>query len=139
MKRSWTHRHLLSRKFIAAVILCLFVLKGLSFLGMTASLAADPQVTSPAIASAVLGTHCENAQNKADPNHQHIDHAECCIFCSSLSRDAAALDANLITVIVATLLPKEESEPTVYFVENTTNPQPPGWANSWSATAPPQA
>lgn len=54
-------------------------------------------------------------------------------------RDAAALNANLLTVIVTTLSPKEESEPTVYFVENTTNPQPPGWANSWSATAPPQA
>ncbi len=84
MKRSWTHRHLLTRKFIAAAILCLFVLKGLSFLGMTASLAADPQGTSPVIASAVLGTHCENAQNKADPNHQHIDHAECCVFCEQL-------------------------------------------------------
>jgi hypothetical protein len=139
MKRSWAHRHLLTRKFIAAAILCLFVLKGLSFLGMTASLASDPQGTSPVIASAILGTHCENAQNKADPNHQHIDHAECCVFCSSLSRDTVALDANLLTAIVATLSPREESQPPVYFVKDPTSPQPPGWANSWSATAPPQA
>ena len=139
MKRSWTHRHLLTRKFIAAAILCLFVLKGLSFLGMTASLASDPQGTSPAIASAILGTHCESAQNKADPTHQHIDHTECCVFCSSLSRDAVALDANLLTVIVGILSPKEEAKPIVYFVKNTTSSQPPGWANSWSATAPPSA
>ena len=139
MKRARTNSCLLTRKFVAAAVLCLFVIKGLSFLGMTASLAADPQGTSPVIASAVLGTHCENTQNKADPNHQHIDHAECCVFCSSLSRDAAALDANLLTVIAATLSPREESRPTVYFVENTTSPQPPGWANSWSATAPPTA
>jgi hypothetical protein len=139
MKRSWAHRHLLTRKFFAAAILCLFVLKGLSFLGMTASLASDPQGTSPVIASAILGTHCENAQNKADPNHQHIDHAECCVFCSSLSRDAAALDANLLTVIVATLSPQKESRSVVYFVEVATSSQPPGWENGWSATAPPQA
>ena len=139
MKRARTNCCHLTRKFVAAAVLCLFVIKGLSFLGMTASLAADPQGTGSVIASAVLGTHCENAQNKADPNHQHSDHAECCVFCSSLSRDAAALDANLLTVIAATLSPIEESQPTVYFVENTTSPQPPGWANSWSATAPPTA
>ena len=139
MKRSWAHRHLLTRKFIAAAILCLFVLKGLSFLGMTASLASDPQGTSPVIASAILGTHCESAQNKADPNHQHVDHTECCVFCSSLSRDAVALDANLLTVIVATLSPQKESQSVVYFVEDATSSQPPGWGNSWSATAPPQA
>ena len=139
MKRSWAHRHLLTRKFIAAAILCLFVLKGLSFLDMTASLASDPQGTSPVIASAILGTHCESAQNKADPNHQRIDHAECCVFCSSLSRDAVALDANLLTVIVATLSPQKESQSVVYFVKDTTSSQPPGWENGWSATAPPQA
>jgi hypothetical protein len=139
MKRSWAHRHLLTRKFIAAAILCLFVLKGLSFLGMTASLASDPQEINPVIASAILGTHCESAQNKADPNHQHADHAECCVFCSSLSRDAVALDANLLTVIVATLSPQKESQSVVYFVKDCTSSQPPGWENGWSATAPPQA
>jgi hypothetical protein len=139
MKRSWTHRHLLTRKFIAAAILCLFVFKGLSFLGLTASFAADPQGTNPVIASAILGTHCENAQNKGDPTHQHIDHSECCVFCSSLSRDTVALDANLLTAIVATLSPREEFQPKVYFVKDPTSAQPPGWANSWSATAPPLA
>jgi len=139
MKHSWAHRHLLTRKFIAAAILCLFVLKGLSFLGMTASLASDPQGTSPVIASAILGAHCENAQNKADPNHQHIDHTECCIFCSSLSKDAVALDVNLLTAIVVILSPREESQSVVYFVKDATSSQPPGWENSWSATAPPTA
>jgi hypothetical protein len=139
MKRSWAHRHLLTRKFIAAAILCLFVLKGLSFLGMTASLASDPQGASPVIASAILGTHCESAQNKADPTHQHIDHTECCVFCSSLSRDAVALDANLLTVIVATLSPQKEFQSVVYFVKDATSSQPSGWESSWSATAPPQA
>lgn len=139
MKRSWAHRHLLTRKFFAAAILCLFVFKGLSFLGMTAALASDPQGTSPVIASAILGTPCESAQNKADPNHQHVDHTECCVFCSSLSRDAVAFDANLLTVIVATLSPQKESQSVVYFVEAATSSQPPGWENSWSATAPPTA
>ena len=139
MKRARTNSCLLTRKCVAAAVLCLFIIKGLSFLGMTASLAIDPQATSPVIASAVLGTHCENTQNKADPGHQHINHKECCIFCSSLSRDTVALDANLLTVIVGILSPKEEAKPIVYFVKNTTSSQPPGWANSWSATAPPSA
>jgi hypothetical protein len=139
MNRARTNSCLLTRKFVAAAVLCLFVIKGLSFLGMTVSLATDPEGTNPIILSAVLGAHCENAQNKADPGHQHISHTECCIFCSSLSRDAVALDANLLTVIVGILSPKEEAKPIVYFVKNTTSSQPPGWANSWSATAPPSA
>ena len=139
MKRARTNSCLLTRKFVAAAVLCLFVIKGLSFLGLTASLATDPQGTNPVIASVILGTHCENAQNKGDPTHQHIDHSECCVFCSSLSRDTVALDANLLTAIVATLSPREESQPPVYFVKDPTSPQPPGWANSWSSTAPPQA
>ena len=139
MKRSWTHRSLLTRKFVAAMILCLFVLKGLSFLSLAASLAADPQGINPVIASAVLGTHCENSQNKADPNHQRIDHTECCVFCSSTSKDTVSLDANLLTVIVATLTPQNDPQPVIYFVKDLQGAQPPGWENSWSATAPPQA
>jgi hypothetical protein len=106
-------------------------------MGMTASLAADPLAHNQFAASVILGTHCDKASN--NPDHKHISHTECCIFCSSLSRDAVALDANLLTVIVGILSPKEEAKPIVYFVKNTTSSQPPGWANSWSATAPPSA
>jgi len=139
MKRTRTHTRILTRRFLAVTILCLFVFKGLSFLGLTASLATDPQGTNPVIASVILGTHCENAQNKGDPTHHHIDHSECCVLCSSLSRDTVALDANLLTAIVATLSPREEFKPKVYFVKDPTSAQPPGWTNSWSATAPPLA
>jgi hypothetical protein len=139
MKRSWAHRHLLTRKFVAVAVLCLFIIKGLSFLGITASLAADPLRANPAITAAVLGVHCENAKSKADPSNQHIDYTDCCAFCSSVSKDIVALSANLLLVLVGVSLPQTGIQPKSYFVKNDTSPKPPGWLSGWSSTAPPVA
>ncbi|MFM8859723.1 MAG: hypothetical protein ACKOEW_06480 [Methylocystis sp.] len=139
MKQTWAHKQLLTRKFIAAVVLCLFVFKGLAFLGMTASLASDPQSANPVITSAVLGTHCEAGKEKSDPLGQHVHNTECCLFCSSPVRDVVGLDASLLTIVIASLSPQKELPSALISFEEPTKLEPVGYLSSWSATAPPRA
>jgi hypothetical protein len=139
MKQSWAHKNLLTRKFVAVVVLCLFVMKGLSFMGMTASLAADPFAHNQFAASVVLGTHCDKASNNPDHADHHIDHSQCCVFCSSASRDVATVEFTLAAVVTV-LSPDREQKilPVVYAYRHIGAAKPLAWGSSWSSTAPPR-
>ena len=141
MKQSWAHKNLFTRKFVAAVVLCLFVMKGLSFLGMTASLAADPLAHNQFAESVVLGTHCDKMNDKADHTDHHIDHSQCCVFCSSSSRNVAIVIDVIYSQVVTVLLPeKQQSASATAYNDNLIIPlKPIAWGSSWSSTAPPRA
>ena len=141
MKQSWAHKNLLTRKFVAAVVLCLFVMKGLSFLGMTASLAADPLAHNQFAASVVLGTHCEKNNDNADHSDRHIDHSQCCVFCSSASRNVAIAIDVIFSQVVTVLLPEKQLSvlATTYDDSFIMSSKPIAWGSSWSSTAPPRA
>ena len=141
MKQSWAHKNLLTRKFVATVVLCLFVMKGLSFLGMTASLAADPLAHNQFAESVVLGTHCDKMNDKADHTDHHIDHSQCCVFCSSVSRNAAIAIDVIFSQVVAVLLPEKQQSVLAITYDDSLimSSKPIAWGSSWSSTAPPRA
>jgi hypothetical protein len=139
MKQTWAHRNFLTRKFAAAIVLCLFVMKGLSFMGMAASLGSDPFTHNDYAESVVLGMHCDKANNNSDHAGHHIDHSECCVFCSSASRDVTVVDV-YFSKVVAVLSPKKEQTilPFVYADRENDAARPFTWRDSWNSTAPPR-
>ena len=139
MKRTRTHTSLLNRKLVAAAVLCLFVFKGLSFLGMTAELAMDPQGANPVIAKAILGAHCENTQDKNIPDQKHEAKSECCVFCASSGRDQAFLNVAILAQIITVLSPDAADASLVYDSHQLDIPRPAILSYDWSATAPPTA
>jgi hypothetical protein len=138
MKQSWAYKNLLTRKFVAVVVLCLFVMKGLSFIGLTASVASDPSSNQQIAATFLLGEICKNNQNGNDHSEGHIDHSQCCVFCSSTIKDTVIIDVASLEV-VAVLSPVEEAKPVLFMEELVKVLDPLGFANNWSSTSPPRA
>ncbi len=136
MPKTELQRRFLIRKIIAVVALCLFFLRGLSFLGMAASLTAAPQTGGMSFSQFILGEHCEAAKNDAHPrNHDH-ERTGCCVLCMSTARDAIVLSVLVLAQVIAGS-PRQGVEPAAFSIENLTALKTPGLNSSWSATSPP--
>ena len=139
MRRTWEHRHLFTRRFVAAAVLCLFALKGVSMMGIVAELAAAPSIHKEAISSIVLGTHCDHSNSKHAPSGSHGDHEDCCAFCTSSAKKFTALDPVINANIIDILTPHTQAGTPILFSEDSIRSQMLGWVTSWSSTSPPSA
>ena len=137
MKRNWAHKHLLTRKFIAAVVLCVFALKAVSMMGLVAELAAAPSIHKEAISNIVVGTHCDHSNSKHAPSGNHEDLEDCCAFCFSSTQKFTALDLTNIATIIDILTPHIHVGTPIVFSKNSVQPSNFGWVTSWSSTSPP--
>ena len=132
-----TQRRSLIRKYVAVAVLCLFALRGLSFIGMAAAM-AGPNADNPVFAQIVLGDHCARAQDRSDAPAKQRAHSEHCVLCGSLARDAVALSVLILTdAFVRTPHVNVLSTPPINDIFLLT--LAPGLIANWSATSPPRA
>jgi hypothetical protein len=141
MKQSFAHFIRTNRNALAVAMLCVLVLKGFSFLGMASSMAKYPEASNQYFSAAVLGAHCDQDHDAGLPQGTHAHHADCCVLCSSATRDEASADVAMLGAVIALLTPQTEPRP----VPVSYSPQEPrlafstGLFSDWSATAPPRA
>lgn len=128
----------LIRKIAAGAVLCLFILRALSSLGLAAHFAAGIEADDPVFAAAA-GLHCEAPQDPSSPPKQGKDHSQCCVLCASMARGGFALDLLILTHAI--VFPPPETPaffPSLLFI-GSQFAKPPGWMANWSATSPPSA
>jgi hypothetical protein len=135
MLNTQNHRRTLIRRIVAIAVLCLFVLRGMTFIGMAAAMATTDG-GNPSIAHAVLGENCAQ-QDGSDGPRKHA-HSEHCVLCCSAVRDIAASNA-LIFFEVILLTPEELPAPTPRAKKAPNLEEAPGLIANWSATSPPRA
>ena len=130
-----------NRKALAVAMLCIFVIKGLSFLGMSSAIAKYPDGLDQHSATAILGAMCEAARNSEQPTTKQDHHKDCCILCSSGSRDDQAVIPTTLGDIVAVLMPLRKPEPiiVIFTQQDVHLAYSSGLLSDWSATAPPVA
>jgi hypothetical protein len=134
MLNAQSQRRSLIRRIVAVAVLCLFVLRGMTFIGIAAAMATT-DAGNPAFAHAVLGDHCARQDGSDGPRkHAHSDH---CVLCCSAARDIVASNA-LIFVEVVLLTPDEPATPAPYDNEIPHLRKAPGLIANWSATSPPR-
>ena len=140
MKTQFAHFIRTNRKALAVAMLCVLVLKGLSFLGMASAMAKYPEATNQYFSAAVLGAHCDQDRNGGLPKGTQTHPTECCVLCSAASRDEAAVDVTLLGAVVALLTPQTELRPLAVSYSSPQEAQltfSTGLFSDWSATAPP--
>ncbi len=128
-----------NRKALAVAMLCVLVLKGFSFLGMASAMAKYPEASNQYFSAAVLGAHCDQNRDDGLPQGTQSHHTECCVLCSSATRDTAAADVVLLGAVIAVLTPQTESGPlpVSFTPNNIILAFSSGLFSDWSATAPP--
>jgi hypothetical protein len=130
------HRRSLLVKSIAVVALCLFVLRGVGFIEMVASLAAGPAGSAKASFLAMTaGEKCHSDDKKTDPARR--DHSTCCVSCA-WARDAVLLDV-VIAARILDLFPETHISLPAWSVDATARAPAPGLIANWSATSPPRS
>jgi len=130
-----THRRFQIRKIIAVAALCLFVLRGLSFLGVSAALAASPDATGPGLSASLLEEQCER-RDKSGDRSTHEECSDCCVLCMSAARTAALLSVSSLTGVLS-LSERESMAPRIRLFDLDAQ-KPPGLIANWSATSPPR-
>ena len=130
-----------NRKALAVAMLCVFVLKGFSFLGMASSIAKHPEASNHYFSMAILGDHCDQDRDSGLPQDGQAQHTECCVLCSTAVRDAALAGIALPGSVIALLTPVSEAGPlpVSYTLQEPRLAFSTGLFSDWSATAPPSA
>jgi hypothetical protein len=132
MLNAQNHRRTLIRRIVAVTVLCLFVLRGMTFIGMAAAMAASDG-GNPGFAHAVLGDHCAQQEGSDGPRkHGHSEH---CVLCCSVARDIVASNALIFDEVIL-LTPEEPAAPTPRVKEVPHPEKAPGLIANWSATSP---
>lgn len=135
MSNATNHRRTLIRKFIAVAVLCLFVLRGMGFMGMISALAA-PHTDGLAFTHAMFEDQCARQDGSNSPKKDA--HPEHCMLCCSQARDIFALSAFIfVSFFLVTPNQPVASEPP--FEKNLHSLKAAGLIANWSATSPPQA
>jgi hypothetical protein len=135
MSNPHAHSHTSIRRIAAVVMLCVFVLRGMTLIGMAAALASSPS-ENPVFAHAVIGEQCapHDESNEAPKSNHSEQH---CVLCSPLARDAIAL-ITFVFICVAVFAPRKPVGTRSYFKEPIYLARPPGLIANWSATSPPR-
>lgn len=130
-----------NRKAFAVVMLCVFVIKGLSFLGMSSVIAKYPDGQDKSAATAFLGLMCDQAKNTEQPTGKQKIHKDCCILCTSGSRDDRVVIPTTLGDVLAVLVPLRKPEPiiVIFTQQDVHLAYSSGLLTDWSATAPPVA
>jgi hypothetical protein len=133
MLNAQNHRRDLIRRIVAVAALCLFVLRGMTFIGMAAAM-AETDAKNPVFAHAFLGGHCAQQDGSDGPRkHSQSEH---CVLCCSAARDIVASNA----LIFAEVFLREPVEPAAPAPRENEIPHlgnAPGLIANWSATSPP--
>jgi hypothetical protein len=117
-------------RIAAVAVICLFVLRGISFLGMAAADGGNP-----GFAHAVLGDRCASQDGSDGPRkHSHSEH---CVLCCSVARDIVA-SHTLVFAKILVLTPGEMPAPTPRAKEAPDLEKASGLIANWSATSPPR-
>jgi hypothetical protein len=133
MLNTQNQRRALIRRIAAVALLCLFVMRGMTFIGMALAMAATDAENS-AFAHAVLGDHCARQDGSDGPSKN--TRSEHCVLCCSAARDIVESNALIFVEVVlltpdapATLTPRDNEIPHLG--------KAPGLIANWSATSPP--
>lgn len=134
MLTSQTHRRLSSRRIAALVVLCLFALRGIFFVGAAVAITAN-HTDNPVFTHAVLGDQCMRKDGSEAPaSGPHLEH---CLLCTSLARDIVAVSA--LFIADALLLSSNEQIPLAPWVDHLRHlAKASGMITNWSATSPPR-
>jgi len=84
-----TDRRSRARKIIAAAVVSLLVLRGLSVLGIAGAFVGLSSLASPVPLAFILEERCDRAEDKADHKNPRQDRSDCCVLCASAIRDLA--------------------------------------------------
>jgi hypothetical protein len=133
MSKVQNKRRSLIRRIVAVAVLCLFVLRGMTFIGMAAAMAAT-DAENPVFAHAFLRDHCARQDGSNGPRKQ--SQSEHCVLCCSAAREVVASNA-LIFAEVVLLTPDEPAMATPRENEISHLGKAPGLIANWSATSPP--
>jgi hypothetical protein len=134
MLNAQNRRRSLIRRIVAVAVLCLFVLRGMTFIGMAAAMATT-DAGNPVFAHAVLGDHCAR-QDGSDGPHNRVK-SEHCVLCCSAARDIVASN----TLIFVEVVLRTPDEPAASAPRDNEMPhlwRAPGLIANWSATSPPR-
>lgn len=134
MSNPRTHSRSSIRRIAAVVMLCVFVLRGMSLIGMAAALAASP-TENPVFAHVVIGEQCARHDGSNAPKSNHSE--QHCVLCSPLARDAIAL-ITFVFICVAVFAPRKPVGIRSHFKKPFYLARPPGLIANWSATSPPR-
>jgi hypothetical protein len=132
-----THGRTRGRKIIAAAMLSLLVLRGLSFLAIAGAFLESSSVANPVLSTLDLGEHCDWTEGQSDHQTPNQDCSDCCVFCASAARDLIvpgalsfkATDALFSSAVVSL---------STFYRDKLGAPRPPGLIANWSATSPPR-
>jgi hypothetical protein len=124
-----------TRRIVAVAVLCLLVMRAMTFIGMAAAM-ATPDADNPAFVHVVLGDDCRREDGSESPRKSI--HPEHCVLCSFAARDAMASGA-LFFAEDFLLLPVEPAATAPPFEENLHWAKTPGLIDNWSATSPPRS
>lgn len=131
------HRRFRLRDLIATAALCVFILRALGGLAMTASPPAAIQGGATHLSSLLRQPDCENHAGRSNPGKQQKGHDSCCATCMSSAREHADFDARVATEIIV-FAPRQDAVPIAPATRSPAPIKPPGLAANWSATSPPQ-
>jgi hypothetical protein len=130
-----------NRKALAVAMLCVLVVKGLTFLGMSSVIAKYPDGQDQHAATSFLGLICDQVKNTEQPTGKQKIHKDCCILCSSVSRHDLAVIPTTLGDVVAVFMPQRKPEPIniIFTQQDVYLAYSSGLLSDWSATAPPVA
>jgi len=123
------------RKIIAAVALCLLLMRAVGVIGVPAAGSGGSGLESPPSAQAVMGVLC-GAGHDDQAGKRSGKHAGHCIFCMSAARDLLGV---LVLVVSAELdmAVKEMARFRAHLAARPFLPRPAGLIANWSAHSPP--
>lgn len=125
------------RKIIAAAMLSLLVLRGLTFLEIAGSFIESSRVTNPAHSALDIGERCDWAEGKSEHGTPIKDCSDCCVFCAFAARDLIVPSAPSFKAENARFASSIVS-PASFYRDEWGAPRPPGFIANWSATSPPR-
>lgn len=125
-----------SRKIIAAALLSLLVLRGLSFLGIAGAFVDSSSIANPIVSSLFIEDHCDRAKDNSDRSGPIQNCSDCCVLCMSTARDSILPEAPSFKETDSLFVGASVS-PSTFYPNSLGSARPPGFIANWSATSPP--
>lgn len=131
-----THGRSQSRKIIAAAVLSLLVLRGLSFLGIAGALVDSLRIANPILSVLNLEEHCDWGEDQSDHGRPIQHCSDCCVLCAPAAGDSIVPRVQSFKE-TDSLFSSKTISPLTFDPDKLGSARPPGLIANWSATSPP--